>query len=1330
MYSNKKNFVWITFLGLSCSSVSQLENRDTLVRGSRGHADHVRALQKLRDGREQFERHLFYQQSGLDAGGVHGQLVQVHVVLGTSKIRAVRGEPRCEQYCSLPWCLLLPVIYDGKNKKEMEQASVTTFYADRSIFITGGTGFLGKVLIEKLLRSCPNVREIFLLMRPKKGLSIDQRLKKMIESPLFDKVRELYPSNFEKLIPVLGDTSEEGLGLPKIERQVLIDRVSVVFHVAANVRFEEDLKKDILSNTRSTREICILAGSMKNLVSFVHVSTAYTLSDKSEAEEIMYPPLTDWKSAIKMAETLDDYTLRAITAKYIQPMPNTYTFSKRLAEDVVNDYSKNLPSVVIRPSIIVSIADEPFPGWIDNFNGPIGLFTAGGKGVLRVTFADPMVNNDYLPVDVAIKGIILAAWKRGLKTVTMDPTLHIYNCSSYQLRQISIGESMSMGFRCTRRIPLEGIIWYPRTYVTSSRMFYYILTLLLHLLPSFFLDGLLQLSGRKPILRRLYTKLFFAMQRLGHFTSNQWIFHNDKMLDLMYNNIPPMEQDIFGFDYVNFNMESYFQQNIVGVKQYLLKETKSLESAKRHYDRMEKIDTIFNIIISVVLTWIFWKVGFFGYLATQIQYITSGSFLYAWNIHKFANSFFGILTHFPLPLPVYCQAQIELNETSRWRPCDHQNYFDAFVPRLPLLSTPKKSSPCSPESFFFSNHSNVEARMKFNIMHNDSHESFKQSCLVFYPVLCELKASFQQNGQNLTENQDYQIQQCCLAVTGTSYCHYFQIPLTIYTLFYKMPVSFPEILSKLSFTHDDHDRNAAENASVAAFFADRSVFITGGTGFLGKVLIEKLLRSCPNVREIFVLIRPKKGLSIDQRLKKMIELPLFDKVRELHPSNFEKLIPILGDVSEKELGLQEIDRQTLIDRVSVIFHNAAHVRFEEDLKKDILSNTRSTRDICILAKSMKNLASFVYISTAFTLCDKPEAEEIMYPPLTNWRDAIKMAETLDEYTIRAITSMYIKPMPNTYTFSKRLAEDVVNDYSKDLPSVIIRPSIVLPTITEPVPGWVDNFNGPVALFIAGGKGVLRVIYAELSGMNDYLPVDIVIRSTVLVAWKRGVKTLTMDPSVHIYNCTSYHIHQISVKESISIGKKLNKDIPLEGLIWAPKNINAPNRLLYYILTLILHILPSFFFDGLLQVLGRKPMLRPLYIKVFFAQQRLDHFTINHWIFYNNKMLDVMYNGVPPAETDAFGFDFASFNITQYMTDIILGAKRFLLKETGSLESAKRHYRRMEWIHQIFKTIMLMLIIWIVWKIGFFGYISAQFQCNNWAIWRKIIDVTSSGIKVN
>ena len=180
-------------------------------------------------------------------------------------------------------------------------------------------------------------------MRPKAGLSIDDRLKKMLELPLFDRLRKERPSNLKKLIPVCGDTSVEGLGLGPVERRTIIERVSVIFHVAANVRFIENLRKDIFSNVRSTRDVCILAGAMKNLVALVHVSTAYAHVDKPVIDEVVYPALTDWRSAIRMIESLDEQTVQIFTSKYLGSMPNTYTFTKRLAEQVISDYSKDLP---------------------------------------------------------------------------------------------------------------------------------------------------------------------------------------------------------------------------------------------------------------------------------------------------------------------------------------------------------------------------------------------------------------------------------------------------------------------------------------------------------------------------------------------------------------------------------------------------------------------------------------------------------------------------------------------------------------------------------------------------------------------------------------------------------------------------------------------------------------------------------------------------------------------------------------------------------------------------------------------------------------------------
>lgn len=70
---------------------------------------------------------------------------------------------------------------------------------------------------------------------------------------------------------------------------------------------------------------------------------------------------------------------------------------------------------------------------------------------------------------------------------------------------------------------------------------------------------------------------------------------------------------------------------------------------------------------------------------------------------------------------------------------------------------------------------------------------------------------------------------------------------------YKPPV-LPEELSHLP------DR-------VAESFAGKTIFITGGSGFLGKVLIEKILRKCSDVERIYLLLRPKKGSNPKQRVE-------------------------------------------------------------------------------------------------------------------------------------------------------------------------------------------------------------------------------------------------------------------------------------------------------------------------------------------------------------------------------------------------------------------------------------------------------------------------------
>ncbi|XP_015586726.1 fatty acyl-CoA reductase 1 isoform X2 [Cephus cinctus] len=465
--------------------------------------------------------------------------------------------------------------------------SVPAFYAGKSILITGASGFMGKVLIEKLLRSCPDIREIFLLMRPKKGTSIDGRLRTLLTLPLFDKLREERPSSFEKLIPVNGDVIEEGLGLAPTERRVLAERVSIIFHVAASVRFDDTLKDAVIVNARATRDVCILATNMKQLLAFVHVSSTYSQADKPEVKEIVYPAEVDWKQTIKIAENVDDHTLRILTPKFLGTSPNTYTFSKRLAEQVVTEYSEVLPVVIFRPSIVISSLAEPVPGWLDNFNGPVGMMVGGGKGILRVLYVDPTLSADFIPVDIAIKGMVCAAWKRGITTVTQDPKTHVYNCASCGIKSITTAEIVEMGLRMTEEIPLEGILWYPNTLTTNSKLLYYILTMILHFFPALILDGFLKMSGRREMLTKLQRKVFTANSALEYFLINQWKFRNEKMLNLL-TDLPTEDLDTFGYDYWNFDIVEYFRGCLIGAKVYLLKEDMNkVEEAKAHFKRHE-----------------------------------------------------------------------------------------------------------------------------------------------------------------------------------------------------------------------------------------------------------------------------------------------------------------------------------------------------------------------------------------------------------------------------------------------------------------------------------------------------------------------------------------------------------------------------------------------------------------------------------------------------------------------------------------------------------------------------------------------------------------------
>lgn len=64
--------------------------------------------------------------------------------------------------------------------------SIPEFYTGKTLFITGATGFIGKVLIEKLLRNCSNLSQIYILVRSKKGVDPEVRRLEFVNNMVSD----------------------------------------------------------------------------------------------------------------------------------------------------------------------------------------------------------------------------------------------------------------------------------------------------------------------------------------------------------------------------------------------------------------------------------------------------------------------------------------------------------------------------------------------------------------------------------------------------------------------------------------------------------------------------------------------------------------------------------------------------------------------------------------------------------------------------------------------------------------------------------------------------------------------------------------------------------------------------------------------------------------------------------------------------------------------------------------------------------------------------------------------------------------------------------------
>ncbi|XP_003746504.1 putative fatty acyl-CoA reductase CG5065 [Galendromus occidentalis] len=476
--------------------------------------------------------------------------------------------------------------------------SVREFYAGKTLFITGCTGFVGKVLLEKILRSCTEVRAIYVLGRAKRGQTLEQRFSEIFKSALFNKLQKDSPQVFTKVKYVDGDMLMDNLGLNDGDLSELQEHVNVVVHSAASVRFDAPLRDAVSMNLCGTKKLLDIARSFRRLEVFVHVSTCYANCDNDVVEERIYDSKYESARIMEMVEWLDDDAIDAVQDKLLAEKPNTYTFTKHLTEVMVQDYKKTVPFsiTIVRPSIVVASMSEPFPGWVDNFNGPSGMICASACGFLRSIYSDRQMRTDLIPVDVVAKTIIIAAWRAG---VTKSQEIEVYNCAiGDRAPSFTWGDFEGLQSDLAEKVIFDHAVRYPSLILRKNWTLHRASMLFEHYLPAYLWDKILLILGKQPQFMKVYEKLNAMQSALTFFTTHQWTFRTDN-LERLSGYLSEQDRKEFNIDVSSLKWEEFLLDYVRGLRDFVLKETHKQPSTRfqRLYlvQQLQRVAVVFAV---------------------------------------------------------------------------------------------------------------------------------------------------------------------------------------------------------------------------------------------------------------------------------------------------------------------------------------------------------------------------------------------------------------------------------------------------------------------------------------------------------------------------------------------------------------------------------------------------------------------------------------------------------------------------------------------------------------------------------------------------------------
>jgi len=483
------------------------------------------------------------------------------------------------------------------------------------------------------------------------------------------------------------------------------------------------------------------------------------------------------------------------------------------------------------------------------------------------------------------------------------------------------------------------------------------------------------------------------------------------------------------------------------------------------------------------------------------------------------------------------------------------------------------------------------------------------------------------------------------------------------------------------------------SGEISRFYREKCIFITGATGFMGKVLVHKLLHSCPELDKLYVLIRPKRDVIPQIRLDKMFEGPLFNHLKKVNPSCFTKVVAINGDITLPRLGMSNEDFTTITEKVSVVFHAAATIRFDEELRKSLVMNVGGTRSIIDLAKEMDKLEALVHVSTAYAHCINPKIDEKFYRNHDNPEEIMDSICKMDDLDEKALIGEY----PNTYTFTKAVAEELFDSaYGLDFPVAIIRPSIVVASWEYPIKGWIDNYNGPTGLLAGASTGVLRTMLVERDCVADLIPVDVAINAMIVAAWKTAKEFRFTKTIPSIYNVTSGSINPITWGQIEDWTLDSIYKYPMSTMLWYPGGSFKKNPHYDLICRWLFLYTPAFLIDAVSTILRLPRWARKLSGRIMKQIEVLQFFTLNQWS-WSNSNLNKLHNSLVSTDENSlktFDFDIRPLDWRIFLDNYVLGTRHFVFKDhPDTMNSSRKKLKFLYFLHFIVQLAFVFFVIY-------------------------------------